>query len=189
MAHGSYFSPKELAKLGCDSLGSNVLVRRKASIHDHHHIALSGNLRIDDFRCLSGKINVGRNTHPTPFCLVAEGSEGVRVGDFCTPAYRVSLLSKMDDCRGLSMVNLTIFAGYKPETKKPVYIGSHAMTGAGSVLPLGIELAIETAIGATSLVTRSIDPWGLYSLSLRCGERIGRKDTRDNTRIPCGQQS
>jgi len=159
---GSYFSCNELVELGFASLGSNVLVSRKASIYDHDRISLSDNVRIDDFCCLSGKIDVGRNTHITPFCLVAGGSEGVHIGDFCALAYRVSVFSQTDNYHGLSMVNSTIPPRYKLETKETVSICDHVIIGAGSVVLPGIQLAIGTAIGATSLVTDSTEPWGLY---------------------------
>lgn len=56
--------------------------------------------------------------YTTPFCLLAGGSEGVPIGDFCALAYRVSLFSQMVDYHGLSMVNSTISAESMPETIK-----------------------------------------------------------------------
>ena len=159
---GSFLSLQEIKEVGFSCVGTNVLVSRKASIYNPENISLSDHVRIDDFCCLSGRIAIGRNSHVTPFCLIAGGEEGVWIGDFCTFAYRVSVFSQSDDYLGNSMVNSTVPAKYKSEKKATIRIGNHVIVGAGSVVLPGVSLAEGTSVGASSLVTKCTEPWGIY---------------------------
>lgn len=159
---GSFLSLQEINEVGFSCVGTNVLVSRKASIYNPENISLGDHVRIDDFCCLSGRIAIGRNSHVTPFCLIAGGEEGVWIGDFCTFAYRVSVFSQSDDYLGNSMVNSTVPAKYKSEKKAAIRIADHVIVGAGSVVLPGISLAEGTSVGASSLVTKCTEPWGIY---------------------------
>lgn len=159
---GSFLSLEEINESGFSCVGKNVLISRKASIYNPEKISLGDHVRIDDFCCLSGRIVIGRNSHVTPFCLIAGGEEGVLLGNFCTFAYRVSVFSQSDDYMGDSMVNSTIPAKYKAEKKAAVRVADHVIVGAGSVILPGVTLAEGTSVGASSLVTKSTEPWGIY---------------------------
>ena len=159
---GSYFTNEELVRLGFGSLGKNVLISRKASIYNPATISLSDNVRIDDFCCLSGTIGMGRNTHVTPFCLIAGGEPGISIGDFCTFAYRVSIFTQSDDYLGFAMANSTVPQQFKNEKKEPIRISDYVIVGAGSTIMPGAHLAEGTAVGACSLVTKPTNPWGVY---------------------------
>ena len=160
--HGSFLSLKEINEIGFSRVGKNVLVSRKASIYNPENITLGDHVRIDDFCCLSGHIAIGRNSHVTPFCLIAGGEKGVWIGDFCTFAYRVSIFSQSDDYFGNTMVNSTVPAKYKSEKKAAIWIANHVIIGAGSLILPGVSLAEGTSVGASSLVTKSTEPWGIY---------------------------
>lgn len=161
-SHGSFLSLREINEIGFSRVGKNVLVSRKSSIYNPENITLGDYVRIDDFCCLSGRISIGRNSHVTPFCLIAGGEKGVWIGDFCTFAYRVSVFSQSDDYLGNSMVNSTVPARYKVEKKAAVLVANHVIVGAGSVILPGVSLAEGTSVGASSLVTKSTEPWGIY---------------------------
>ena len=158
----SYYSENELNDIGFSSLGKNVFISKKASIYNPEKINIADNVRIDDFCCISGNIKIGRYTHITPFCLIAGGEKGIHIGNFCTFAYRVSIFSQSDDYLGYSMTNSLIPSEYKSEIKKPVIICDHVIAGASSIIMPGIHLAEGTSIGASSLLTQSTQPWGVY---------------------------
>lgn len=158
----SFLSLDEINQAGFSSVGKDVLVSRKASIYNPEKISLADYVRIDDFCCLSGLIEIGCNTHITPFCLIAGGEKGVLIGSFCTFAYRVSAFSQSDDYLGYGMVNSTVPIEFKLEKKETVFIRDHVIVGAGSIIMPGVVLAEGTSIGASSLVTKSTHPWGIY---------------------------
>ena len=160
--NGAFLSREELERIGFANLGQNVLVSRKASIYSPELISLADHVRVDDFCCLSGLITLGRNTHVTPYCLLAGGTEGILSGEFCTFAYRVSVFSQSDDYLGSSMVNSTISPRFKLEKKAQIFICDHVIVGASSVVMPGVCLAEGTSIGAFSLIIKSTEPWGVY---------------------------
>lgn len=160
--NNSFLSREELENYGFASVGQNVLISRKASIYSPELISLADNVRVDDFCCLSGLIVLGCNTHVTPYCLFAGGSEGILSGDFCTFAYRVSIFSQSDDYLGNSMANSTIPSCFKIEKRAQINISNHVIIGASSVVMPGVYLAEGTSIGASSLMTKSTEPWGVY---------------------------
>lgn len=158
----SFLTREELCQLSFGSLGKNVLISRKASIYNPERIFLADNVRVDDFCCLSGLLNIGRNTHATPFCLIAGGEFGINVGDFCTFAYRVSIFSQSDDYLGFAMANSTLPEQFRDEKKESLLISDHVIVGASSTIMPGANLAEGTAVGAFSLVTKPTKPWGIY---------------------------
>lgn len=158
----SYYSDKELEKLGFKHIGKNVKISDKASIYNHEKIEIGDNSRIDDFCVISGKIKIGRNVHITPTCLVAGGEEGVVFEDFTTIAYGVQVFTQSDDYSGSTMCNSTIPKKYKNEYFKQVILKKHSIVGANSVIMPGVILAEGTSIGAMSLVVKSTQSWGIY---------------------------
>ena len=87
---------------------------------------------------------------------------GVSIGNYCTFAYRCSVFSQSDDYFGNSMVNSTIPEIFKNEIKKEVLVMNHVIVGASSLILPGVTVAEGTSIGASSLLTKSTEPWGLY---------------------------
>ncbi|MFT7531736.1 MAG: acetyltransferase-like isoleucine patch superfamily enzyme [Gammaproteobacteria bacterium] len=158
----AYYNDNQLRELGFGHVGKNVKVSTLASLYDCDRISLGDNSRIDDFCVVSGKVEIGRYTHITPFCLIAGGSEGVLLEDFTTCAYGVQLFSQSDDYSGKTMTNSQIPGKYKLEIKSQIKIKTHSIIGARSTILPGVTLAEGTAIGAMSLVTRDTVPWGIY---------------------------
>ena len=93
----SYFTSQELKKMNFKNLGTNVLISKKASIIKPEKISIGDNVRIDDFSLLYGSVNIGRNVHITPMCLLGAGNTNITIGDFCTLAYGVKIFSQSDD--------------------------------------------------------------------------------------------
>ena len=159
----AYLNVEQLEQLGFRSIGENVRISDKAAIYDPERIEIGDHSRIDDFCIISGTVRIGSYCHITPMCLIAGGQPGVDIADFCTFAYGVKIFSQSDDYTGETMVNSLIPKKYKKEIFSAVSIERHAIVGAGSVIMPGVTLREGTAVGAMSLVTRSTEPWGIYT--------------------------
>lgn len=157
-----YLSSNELLSMGFKSIGKEVKISSKASIYNPETIEIGDFSRIDDFCVISGQISIGRNVHIAPFCLLAGGEKGIKLSDFSGMAYHSQIFTQSDDYSGITMTNPTIPKKYKRERKLPVYIGRHAIIGAGSIVFPGVTLADGCSVGAMSLVSRSTDAWGVY---------------------------
>jgi acetyltransferase-like isoleucine patch superfamily enzyme len=158
----AYYTENELIQLGFKYIGKNVKISDKASIYNCNQIEIGDNSRIDDFCVISGKIQIGKNVHITPQCLIAGGEKGIIFDDFTTIAYGVKIFTQSDDYSGQTMTNSTIPKKYKNEIKNKVIIGKHSIVGAGSAIMPGVILAEGTSIGAMSLVRKKTEPWSIY---------------------------
>ena len=158
----TFYSESELRSFGFKYLGQNVKVSTKASIYNANQIEIGDNSRIDDFSVISGQVSLGRNVHVAVFSNIAGGDSGILIEDFSGIAYGGNLFAQSDDYSGLSLTNPTIPDIYKSEVKKPIVVERHSIIGANSIVFPGVTLAVGTAIGCMSLVTKNTEPWSIY---------------------------
>jgi len=159
----AFLSVERLEGLGFKSLGKDVLISDKASIYNAEQMEIGDNSRIDDFCVVSGRVQIGRNVHIAVFCNVAGGSAGVIFDDFSGLAYGCQVFSQSDDYSGRTMTNPTVPAEYKNENRGPVRIGRHCILGTCAVVFPGVEIAVGTAVGAMSVVTKTTESWSIYA--------------------------
>ena len=159
----AYLTTEQLQAMGFYSVGQNVKVSDKASVYNPDTIELGDFSRIDDFCVLSGKISIGRYCHITPMCLVAGGSSGITLADFCTLAYGVKIFSQSDDYSGETMVNSLVPKKFKNEHFAKVVMEKQVVVGAGSIIFPGVTIGEGCSVGAMTLVNKSTDPWGIYA--------------------------
>lgn len=158
----AYLNEEALKDIGFKSIGVNVKISDKAAIYSPETIEIGDHSRIDDFCVVSGKLNIGRNVHIAPHCLVAGGEAGITMDDFSGLAYFVQVFSQSDDYSGKTMTNPTVPKKYKNEYKAAVHIGKHVIVGSGSVIFPGVSIADGCSVGALALVNKSTLPWGVY---------------------------
>lgn len=158
----AYLSEDVLQAMGFAELGKNVKISDKAAIYGAEKMRIGDNSRIDDFCVVSGKVEMGRNVHLAPFCLVAGGEPGISFGDFSGLAYGTKIFAQSDDYSGRTMTNPTVPREWKAEQFAKVEVGRHVIVGTDSVICPGVILAEGTAVGAMSLVLQSTDAWSIY---------------------------
>lgn len=159
----AFLSQEQMLDMGFKSLGKSVRISDRVAIYNADQIDIGDHSRIDDFCVVSGKVSIGRNVHIAVFCNVAGGSEGVTFDDFSGLAYGCHVFSQSDDYTGRTLTNPTVPAIYKCETKKAVHIGRHCIVGTNSLIFPGVTLAEGCSVGAMSMVTKSTEPWSVYS--------------------------
>ncbi|MCC2970839.1 DapH/DapD/GlmU-related protein [Massilia sp. IC2-476] len=159
----AFLTTEQLAAMGFKHLGKNVKISDKAVIYNPDRVELGDHARIDDFCVVSGKVTIGRNVHIAVFCNVAGGSEGISFEDFSGLAYGCHVFSQSDDYTGATLTNPTVPAEYKKERKAAVRIGRHCIIGTNSLIFPGVHLAEGCSVGAMAMVTKSTEPWGVYS--------------------------
>lgn len=159
----AFLSEQQLQTLGFKALGKNVRISDKASIYNADQMEIGDNSRIDDFCVVSGKVHIGKNVHFAIFCNVAGGTEGIRFEDFSGLAYGCHVFSQSDDYSGRTLTNPTVPTKYKNEKKAAIHIGRHCIVGTNSLIFPGVTLAEGSATGAMSMVTKSTEPWKIYS--------------------------
>ncbi len=161
----SFYSDDELALLGFKKLGRNVRISKSAMQMGKQNISIGDNSRIDAFSILSaseGSITIGRNVHVASFCSI-QGGGGVSLGDYSGLSHGVKLFSLSDDYSGGYLTNPTIPEEFLNIKSGPVVLQDHVIVGANSVILPDLTVGMGSAVGALSLVNRSLAPLGIFS--------------------------
>lgn len=161
----SFYSIDELSELGFKSLGKNVRLSKKATFYNTENISIGDNSRIDDFCVISAGIEgiyIGRNVHIACFCSLI-GQERITLADFAGLSSRVAVYSSSDDYSGQFMTNPTVPSEFTGVDSRPVFIGKHAIIGAGAIVLPGTFVDSGVAIGALGLVKGHCDAWQVYA--------------------------
>lgn len=158
----AFLDPSQLALMGFKHLGRNVRISDRAAIHNPEQIEIGDHSRIDDFCVLSGRVSLGRNVHIAVFVNLAGSAAGVFVDDFAGVSYGSHVFSQSDDYSGRFLTGPTVPAKYTQTIRQAVHIERHCIVGAACVILPGVTLAEGTSVGASSLVTRSTQPWSVY---------------------------
>jgi dTDP-4-amino-4,6-dideoxy-D-glucose acyltransferase len=161
----AFLGRQALRKLGFAALGTDVSVSDRASIYGAPRIALGSHVRIDDFSILSAGaegIRIGSYIHIACYCSLI-GKALIEVGDLSTLSSRVTVYSSSDDYTGAGLTNPMLPLQYRRVTDAPVRIGRHVIVGSGSVILPGVTIGEGAAVGALTLVNRSLDPFALYA--------------------------
>lgn len=158
----NFYNKEELDELGFKSLGSNVLISKKASIYNPEEITIGSNVRIDDFCILSGKIKIGNYVHISAYTTLY-GRYGIDIGNFCGCSPRCTLFSATDDFSGEFMVGPLVPEKYTNVTNGKVILKDFVQIGCNSIVMPNIIVNEGSAVGALSFVNKNLDSWGIYA--------------------------
>ena len=164
----SFYTHDELAEIGFKSYGEKVLISKKASIYSPSKIEIGDNVRIDDFCILSGKITIGSHIHIGAYSALYAGDFGIKIGDFSGLSPRCTVWAMTDDFSGNALLGPIV-----PEEFRNVYGGEVILekyvslaTGvtviARNTEGGGIKINEGCAVGAMSLVNKSLSEWTIY---------------------------
>ncbi len=156
----SFYSEEEIKHLGLKSYGNNVRVSRKVSIYAPEMIKIGDNVRIDDFCVLSGSIVIGSNVHIAAYCALY-GGEGITIGDYSGLSARCTLYSVTDDFSGNFLVGSCVNNGVRNLIRGKIEIKRYVQVGAGCVVLPGVLLNEGVAVGAMSLVNKTLPQWSI----------------------------
>ncbi len=160
----SYYNSEELANIGLNGYGENVLVSKSVSFYNPERITLGNNVRIDDYCVLSAGDNgifIGNNVHIAVFCSLMGRGE-IKVSDFSGLSSRVSIYSSTDDYSGNYLTNPTVSSEFTNVISGAVILEKHVIVGSGSVILPNVILHTGAAIGALTLVKKSCDEFCVY---------------------------
>lgn len=157
----SFYTPEELSKVGFKSCGKGVLVSRYARIYTPEKIAIGDNVRIDDFCILSGAITLGSHIHISPY-VALYGAMGIEFEDYTGISAHSVVYSAMDDFGGNYLVGSVHPVSLTNVTGGKVLIKKFSQIGVNSIIFPNLTIEEGVAIGACTLVTKSLEKWGVY---------------------------
>lgn len=178
----SFYSPEELKNLGINFSDNfaggleTVKISRKASIYGAQNITISSYVRIDDFCILSGNIKIGHNVHIAAYTSLFAGDAGICIEDYAGISSRCALYAESDDYSGIALTNPTIPDKYKHIISGRIVLKKHSLIGTGCTVLPSVTIGEGTSVGSMSLITKSLDSWGIY-LGIPC-RRIKDRNKR-----------
>lgn len=156
----SFYSDTELKALGLKSVGTDVLISKKASIYSPSSISVGNHVRIDDFSILSGKIEIGSHVHISAY-VALYGSMGICIGDYAGLSARSTVYSAVDDFGGDYLIGPMCPEEMTHVTGGTVYLKNYTQVGASSVIMPNITLEEGAVVGAMSFVNKSLSEWSI----------------------------
>ena len=160
-----YFQSTELYELGFKCVGKNVMIAKNCTIIGLNNISLGNNIRIDGnvvIAAQSGYFELGDYIHIAGGCFFGCVG-GILISDFSGVSQGTSIYSGSDDFTGNALTGPTIPSEFRNVKIAPVYFGRHVVVGSGSVVLPGVSIGEGSTVGALSLVTKSLEDWGVYA--------------------------
>lgn len=144
-------------------MSSNVKIYPGAKIIGKENIVFGNNIIIDDFVFIYArkKITIGNFVHIACFSSIA-GGEQIVIGDFVAISHGARVLSGSDDFVNGGLGNSTIPEEYRNTLRAPIKIDNFCMIGANAVVLPGVHIKEGATVGANTVVTRDLEPWGVY---------------------------
>lgn len=160
-------------------LGKGVMIHETVQIFNPSSIFIEDNSRIDCFAVLSAGsdgIHIGKHVHIAAAAMIFGGGGRVVLENYCGLSSRVTIYTATDDYTDGFMTNPTVPAEFKKVEVGNVVVQRHAIVGAGSVILPNVTLGVGAAVGALSLVRKSVDD---FSVVLGAPARsIGKRSER-----------
>lgn len=158
----SFYSSDELTHIGLKSFGENVLISRYARIYSPQKISIGNNVRIDDFCILSGNITLGSHIHISPY-VALYGALGIEFEDYTGISAHSVVYSAMDDFGGDFLVGSVHPNSLTNVTGGKVLIRKFSQIGVNCVVFPNLTLGEGVAVGACTLINKSLEEWGIYA--------------------------
>ena len=127
---------------------------------------------IDDFVLIYAKeiIKIGNHVHIASFTSISGGGELI-IEDFCAISSGCRVITGTDDFKEWGFGNSTITDKFRNITTKKIHIKKFAIIGGNSVILPGVTIGEGASVGAGSVITKDLEPWGIYIGNKRIGWR------------------
>jgi len=162
----THYTENDLANEGFKHLGSNVRIAKSCTIIGVENISIGDNVRIDGYCTIvasgQGYLELGSYIHIGGYCTVL-AAEGVTIADMSTLSWGVKVFTRSDDYSGSNLTNPTVPSKFTAVSGGAIKLAKHAIVGAGSIILPRVTLGEGVAVGALSMVSKDLEPWGIYS--------------------------
>ncbi len=136
------------------------------------NIDFGKNIIIDDFVFIYAKekIKIGNYVHIALHSSIT-GGERVIIEDYSAISQGVRILTATDDFKDWGFGNSTVANNFRNINAGLIKISRFSIVGANSVVLPNVIIGEGAMIGANSVVTKDLEPWGIYIGNKKVGER------------------
>lgn len=159
-----HYSRRELLRLGFWHVGSDVSVSKSAQFHGLL-ASISDGARIDDYCVITGKVEIGRSAHVSPFVFLSGSGGCIRLMDGSGVGSHSSLFTKSQ-----------VYDLLTPRAERhvgDVEIGTSTILGRNVTVLPGVSIGRNCVIGAGCVISESI---GDHIALVSYGSRTFKKD-------------
>ena len=127
---------------------------------------------IDDFVLIyeKEKISIGNYVHIASFTSISGGGEFV-MEDFTAISSGCRIFTATDDFKNGGFGNSTVSNSFRNLTIDKTHIEKFAIIGGNCVILPGVTIGEGATVGAGSVITKDLEPWGIYVGNRRIGWR------------------
>jgi galactoside O-acetyltransferase len=145
-------------------IGSNVKVYKLAIILTPENVTMGSDIIIDDFVFIGAhkRLVLGNRVHIGSHSSITGGGR-VLMSDFTALSSGVRLISGTDDYTGASLTNPTIPPEFRQVHRGTIVLEPHVIIGSNAVVLPDVTIGEGSSVGAGSVVTRDLAPWGVYA--------------------------
>ena len=164
--------------------GNNVTIYRLAIILTPENVTLGSDIIIDDFVFIGThqRLIIGNRVHISSHSSITGGGR-VLLSDFSGMGSGVRVISGTDDFTEGRLNGSAIPQEFRQTHRGTVILEPHAILGANAVVLPDVTIGEGATVGAGSVVTRSLEPWGVY-----VGSPARRVKTRPRDVVLANQQ-
>jgi len=156
-----FLSEEELGRF--KTHGTDVRVSKWAIIKHPECIELGNHVAIDPFVYINTSMKIGNYVHIAPFSGIFGGKEAFcEFKDYSGVSQDVKIVCGTDDYKGESLSNPTVPAKYKKVTHGTVVLERYVLVGTNVTILPNVIIGEGCSVGACALITKSLDPWGIY---------------------------
>ncbi len=115
-------------------------------------------------------MRIGNHVHIASFVFLSGGDE-IEIGDYVGIFQGSKVYASTDDFKGWGFGNPTVPEKFRNPKRAPVRLERFSVIGANAVILPGVTIGEGATVGACSVVSRDLEPWGIYIGNKRVGER------------------
>jgi galactoside O-acetyltransferase len=136
------------------------------------NIDFGKNIIIDDFVFIYAKekIKIGNYVHIALHSSIT-GGEKLIIEDYSAISQGVRILTATDDFKNWGFGNSTVANSFRNINSGLIKISRFSIVGANSVVLPNVVIGEGAMVGANSVVTKDLQPWGIYVGNKKVGER------------------
>jgi acetyltransferase-like isoleucine patch superfamily enzyme len=155
-------------------IGDDVRISPHAIFAQPDLVEMGDHVAIDPFTVVTTALTLGNYVHIAPHCTIIGSRNGKLImGDFSALAAGCRIVCSSDDFKGGGLINSAVPERYRVVHYSTIRIERFVTLGTNSIVLPGLTIGEGAVTGAGSLVTKDLEPWGIFagSPARKIGER------------------